>query len=411
MLVTPFLAIAVWMIAARFDGSVLRFARALADPGTIVAAIPRPTVHAAGVVALWVAVQGVLLYALPGPIHLGPVTPTGQRPRYRLNGVSAWFVTHAGLAAAWRLGLWSPAAVIAELGSVLVVLNLFALGFCLFLYWKGRLYPSTSDAVYTGHLLFDLFQGIELQPAILGVNLKQLINCRVSMMGWSVLVCCCAGAQVEAVGFLSTSMAVSAGLLVAYLFKFFVWESGYFASLDIMHDRFGYYICWGVLVWVPSVYTVSAQVLVAHPIELGAPAAAAITLLGLGALWMNYAADAQRQRVRATGGATTIWGRPPRLIRARYQTSDGEERENLLLVSGYWGIARHFHYLPELAVALSWALPAGGAALLPYTYVIFLGILLVDRAGRDDLRCRRKYGAAWAEYCRLVPYRMVPGLY
>lgn len=25
--------------------------------------------------------------------------------------------------------------------------------------------------------------------------------------------------------------------------------------MDIMHDRAGYYICWGCLVWVPSVYT------------------------------------------------------------------------------------------------------------------------------------------------------------
>jgi 7-dehydrocholesterol reductase len=264
--------------------------------------------------------------------------------------------------------------------------------------------------VVTGHVLFDFFQGVELHPTLMGLSLKQLVNCRLSMMGWSALLFCFAAHQIDTTGSLSSSMAVSAGLLIAYLFKFFVWETGYLGSLDIMHDRFGYYICWGVLVWVPAVYTVSGQYLVEHPIELHPVWAVALALLGLAALWMNYAADEQRQRVRATGGKTTVWGRAPEVLRAKYRTADGEERESLLLVSGYWGLARHFHYLPELVVALVWALPAGAAAL-PYFYVTFLAILLIDRAGRDDRRCHAKYGATWEEYRRRVPYKIVPGLY
>jgi hypothetical protein len=33
--------------------------------------------------------------------------------------------------------------------------------------------------------------------------------------------------------------------------QFFMWEMGYMSTIDIMHDRAGYYICWGCLVWVP----------------------------------------------------------------------------------------------------------------------------------------------------------------
>jgi 7-dehydrocholesterol reductase len=80
-------------------------------------------------------------------------------------------------------------------------------------------------------------------------------------------------------------------------------------------------------------------------------------------------------------------------------------------VSGYWGLARHFHYVPELMMALCWALPAGIDAFLPYFYFVFLTILLVDRANRDDKRCREKYGATWEEYCRRVPKKIVPGIY
>ena len=94
-----------------------------------------------------------------------------------------------------------------------MTLNVGALAFCGFLYWKGRRYPLTSDAVYTGHALFDFFQGIELHPTLLGVNLKQLINCRVSMMGWSVLLVCSRRHQQETYGLLSATRCWSRSAL------------------------------------------------------------------------------------------------------------------------------------------------------------------------------------------------------
>jgi 7-dehydrocholesterol reductase len=210
---------------------------------------------------------------------------------------------------------------------------------------------------------------------------------------------------------LTAALAVSSALLIVYLFKFFAWETGYFASLDIMHDRFGYYICWGVLAWVPAVYPCAQFYLAAHPQDVGWLAAAACGAFGLAAIGVNYAADAQRQRVRQSGGQCRVWGSVPRTITAKYRGDDGLERENLLLVSGYWGLSRHFHYLPELSVALLWTLPAGLTHVTPYFYVVFLGILLWDRAGRDDKRCAAKYGGAWAAYQKLVPYKIVPHVY
>lgn len=46
------------------------------------------------------------------------------------------------------------------------------------------------------------------------------------------------------------------------------WESGYWCTMDIAHDRAGYYLCWGCLVWVPSIYTSPALYLVKQPINL-----------------------------------------------------------------------------------------------------------------------------------------------
>ncbi|MGM0575987.1 MAG: 7-dehydrocholesterol reductase [Myxococcota bacterium] len=407
---TPFLVLLLWMACVHYEGSLA--VMAAAGPADWLGHVPAPTLTSVGIVVGWVVFQALLLTLLPGRRFLGPVTPEGAQPEYKLNGVLAWFVTHGLLfGVAWPAGLLDPGALYHHYGAVLVTLNIGALAFCAFLYWKGRRHPSGPDNVVTGNRLFDFFQGPELHPRLGRMNLKQLINCRVSMMGWSVVFVSFAITQYQTQGFLSTSMAASVGVLVVYLFKFFWWEGGYFHSLDIMHDRFGYYICWGVLVWVPGVYCLVALWLVGHPIQWHPGVAAAMFLFGVLCIYVNYQADAQRRRVRATDGDTTVWGRKPDLIHARYTTADGEERRSLLLVSGWWGVARHFHYVPELGLAFAWTVPAGFSHFLPWFYWIFLFILLMDRAVRDEKRCARKYGPYWDEYCARVRWRVLPHVF
>jgi 7-dehydrocholesterol reductase len=411
MLSTPPAALLAFGVCRHLDGSVSRL---LTAEGwrILIENWPMPTARAALMLADFAAFQLVLLRVLPGSEFLGPVTPTGARPRYRQNGVLAWAVTHgAFFGLSLGAGLFSAGILWDELGPMLMTLVPFALAFCLFLYLKGRFAPTSTDRSVTGNFLWDYYWGVELHPTLFGLNLKQLINCRISMMGWSLLVCSFAAKQGELLGGAPTpGMLVSAAILVLYLFKFFWWETGYFTSLDIMHDRFGFYICWGVLSWVPAIYPIAQQYLVTHPDTLSVPAALAVFALGVGAIWANYAADAQRQRVRATDGKTTVWGRPPEVIRARYETADGRQHESLLLTSGDWGLARHFHYVPEITLAFAWSLPAGFGHFLPMFYVVFLTILLLDRATRDDQRCAKKYGTYWDEYRKRVPYKVVPGV-
>jgi 7-dehydrocholesterol reductase len=406
---TPPATIVLWLLCVRFGGSPLALLEAVNDVGPL-ALVPRPTLTGLGIVLGFTALQYVLLVALPGKRFLGPVTPTGVQPEYKLNGVAAWAITHALLIGGFATGVLSRTALYEELGGILALLNVGALVVCFVLYVKGRVAPSSPDAVLTGNFIFDFFQGVELHPRAFGVSLKQLINCRVSMMAWSSMCVAYAAWEIETRGALSPALFASVFLTVVYLLKFFWWESGYFTSLDIMHDRFGFYICWGVLVWVPAVYTSPSLYIASNPSGIGWPGALAIVALGLVAIYMNYAADAQRQRVRESDGKANVFGKPPTIIRARYVTSDGEERESILLASGYWGIARHFHYVPELTAALAWSLPAGFAPVA-YFYFVFLTILLFDRARRDDGRCRAKYGSYWDEYRGLVPYKIIPGVY
>jgi 7-dehydrocholesterol reductase len=183
-------------------------------------------------------------------------------------------------------------------------------------------------------------------------------------------------------------------------------------------DRAGWEIQWGCLVWVPSVYTFHSRFTVQHPSGLSQSQAGVIFTIGLLGVAFNYWADLQRQQFRSSGGKGTVWGRPPVYIAAHYSLVDpktGEKtvRRSLLLASGFWGVARHFHYVFELIAAWSWCLLANPAknGAFPLFYAIFLSTLLFDRAKRDERKCQAKYGADYDKYSALVPYLIIPGVY
>ncbi|MBA4695955.1 MAG: 7-dehydrocholesterol reductase [Legionella sp.] len=351
----------------------------------------------------------LLMRFLPGKIFQGPLTPKGNTPIYKENGLSAFLITMGSFCfASFGLNLFSASVLYDHLGALLGALNLFSLIFCGLLYFKGRYFPSSTDSGITKNPLFDYYWGTELYPQVGGCHLKKLITCRLGMMSWGLLLLSYAAKQIELNGELSNALLISVLLQFFYLTKFFIWEKGYLRSLDIMHDRAGFYICWGCLVWVPCIYTSPSMYLVLHPIQLSEGLAISILLLGSISILINYLADRQRLFIRSTQGQCKIWGKTPIVLPAHYTTQEGARKETLLLASGWWGVARHFHYVPEIAAAFLWSLPALFTHFAPYFYVSFLTILLIDRAFRDDQRCAAKYKEYWNDYCNLVPYKIIP---
>lgn len=367
------------------------------------------TVNAWMIITTFALFQLLLMRIVPGKLFYGPITPKGNIPTYKANGVQCFLITLALFClSSFYLKLFSPTIIYDNFGALLGALHIFSLFFCLLLYFKGKIAPSSSDSGSSGNPIFDFYWGMELYPRILGFDVKMFTNCRFGMMSWGLIILSFAAAQYENYGFLSDSMLVAVALQLIYITKFFIWETGYLRSLDIMHDRAGYYICWGCLVWVPGIYTSPTLYLVNHPNLLGAPLAWTIFILGAASIIINYLADRQRQKVRSSSGNCTIWGKKPTLTVASYITGEGELKQNILLASGWWGISRHFHYLPEIFGAFFWTLPALFNNFLPYFYVIYLIILLIERAFRDDRRCANKYGPDWSHYCAAVPYKIIP---
>ncbi len=412
LLSTPPFTIALWSIFVQHKGSVASFVTLLSDQKNwtpFLQSLPTLSWEATGYIAAFGAFEALIQLAVPGKAFVGPISPKGNRPVYKANGVQCYFVTLVAFFLAWKYSIFNPARVYDQFGEMLNALNIFGNVLCLFLTLKGYYFPSSTDSGSTGSFLFDYFWGTELYPRIgKSFDIKQWTNCRMGLMGWSVLPLCFMIKQLETTGQISNSMLISVVLTNIYVFKFFLWETGYFCTMDIAHDRAGFYICWGCLVWVPSVYTSPVLHLVQHPINLSLPVASTIFGLGVLCIYINWAADEQRKIFRATSGKAKVWGKKPKFITARYKTGKGETKTSLLLLSGWWGIARHFHYVPEILGSFFWTAPALFTYVMPYFYVIFLTILLFDRAFRDDARCAAKYGKYWDDYKKQVPYKFIP---
>lgn len=414
ILFTPLIVIIFWYTNVFLGGSLWAFWKLVEGQGffqtlwQICSPIMFGSPTAWKMILVFALLQLGLMKVVPGSVFYGPETSTGHTPLYKANGFFCYLITLACFyLGGFHWKLFSPTLIYDHFGELLGALNCFSLIFCLILYFKGRFMPSTADSGSSGNFIFDYYWGTELYPRLGGWDVKQFTNCRFGMMSWPLIILSFATKQSELYG-LTNSMAVSLLLQFIYITKFFIWETGYLRSLDIMHDRAGYYICWGCLVWVPGIYTSPSLYLVNHPNQLNSIVAFSILFVGASAILINFWADRQRQIVRLKNGLCNIWGKPAQISKARYVTHDGKIKENILLVSGWWGIARHFHYIPEIIGALCWTLPALFDNFIPYFYVIFLTVLLVDRAFRDERRCSKKYGEDWKVYCHRVPYKIFP---
>lgn len=414
ILVCPFFVMLMWYANTQLGGSFLALWNLILQQGFLqsIYSIWQPYFWGSAIawklILVFVVFELALMRLLPGKIFHGPISPKGNVPVYKDNGLVAFIVTMATFCiTSFGFNLFSASILYDNLGALLGALNILSLIFCVFLYLKGRFFPSSTDSGITNNILFDYYWGTELYPRVLGWHIKKFITCRFGMMSWGLFLISYCAKQME-LGGLSNSMLISVFLQFVYLSKFYVWEKGYLRSLDMMHDRAGFYICWGCMVWVPCVYTSPSMYLVLHPIHLSFVWAILISVLGFASIMINYWADRQRLMARTTQGDCKIWGKKPVTVLANYRTTEGDKKQTILLASGWWGVARHFHYIPELAGTFFWSVPALFENFSPYFYLSFLTVLLFDRAFRDDRRCSTKYGQDWNKYCELVPYKIIP---
>ena len=361
--------------------------------------IPAPTLDAVVIFAVWIIFQAILQIVVPGRMELGTPLPDGTRLSYKLNGWVSFCITLAAFFLAIRLEWIKPTIVYDHFGPLLTTVNLFAFGLSLFLYFFGKL--RKGDEKPAGNFFYDYFMGINLNPRIGSFDLKFFFESRPGLIGW-VMVNYSLAARQQELGGISTPMVLVFAFQFLYVADYFWHEEAILTTWDIKNEKFGWMLVWGDLVWVPFTYTLQAYYLLSHPHDLPLWATIGLVLLNLAGYAIFRGANWQKHLFRKNPEGL-VWGKKPEYIRT--------QRGSLLLVSGWWGIARHINYLGDLMMALAWCLPCLFEHPLPYFYFIYFVILLWHRERRDHDYCQARYGADWDAYCRKVRWRIVPYVY
>ncbi|MCH8890217.1 MAG: DUF1295 domain-containing protein [Myxococcales bacterium] len=392
---------AVLYFCARFnDGRLLPGPEA--DLGAFAESLA-PSWEAAAVTLAWLAFQALLQAFAPGPTVEGTPLEDGTRLRYRMNGRSSLLITAVAFGAGVGSGLFPLRWIYDHFGELLSVVALFSYVFALFLLIYGR---ATEPARKPRGVIVDYFLGAARHPRIppvTGFDLKVFFEARPGLIGWMLVNGSFAAVQIERHGSLSTAMAVVCALQFAYVLDYFWHEPAILTTLDVQHEKFGWMLLFGDLVWVPMTYSLQAHYLIDHAPKLPIWAAALCVLLGLAGVTLFRLSNLQKHRFRSDPNGLQIWGKPVEFIETRHG--------NRLLVSGFWGWSRHSNYLGDWLLGLAWSLACGFGSLLPYFYPIYFAFLLMHRERRDHQRCAAKYGEDWDRYCRRVRWRIVPGLY
>ncbi|KAJ8397672.1 hypothetical protein AAFF_G00436710 [Aldrovandia affinis] len=371
---------------------------------------PLPALHTLwssqvfGIMLLWFLFQAVL-YVLPvGKVVDGMPLKSGKKLKYRINGFYAFLLTVVALGAALYHGVdfsYIHEHFLQFATSALVFSTLLSMYLCIRSRWAAS--DELSPSGNSGNLIYDFFMGRELNPRIKSFDLKYFFEMRPGLIGWIVINFALLLSEMK----LHNLDSPSPAMLLVNLFQLLyvvdgLWnEEAILTTMDISYEGFGFMLAFGDLVWVPFTYTLQAFYLVNHPSALSLPWVVAIFALNAFGYCVFRKANSQKNSFRRNPS-------DPKLSHLRtIPTATGKS----LLVSGLWGFVRHPNYLGDLIMALAWSLPCGFTHILPYFYVIYFAILLVHREARDDKQCRKKYGAAWEEYCRQVRYRIIPGVY
>ncbi|XP_051132146.1 delta(14)-sterol reductase [Andrographis paniculata] len=344
----------------------------------------------------YLAIAGSIL---PGRIVPGVPLSDGSRLHYRCNGLLALLLLVSVLGISSWMDLLSPAAIADRGLELLSTTFIFSVLVTLLLYISGCGSHHQSSSLkphISGNLLHDWWFGIQLNPQFMGIDLK-FFFVRAGMMGWLLINLSVLAKSIKESN-TSTSLILYEVFCLLYILDYFFYEEYMTSTWDIIAERLGFMLVFGDLVWIPFTFSIQGWWLLYNEVDLTSAAIVANCLVFLFGYCVFRGANKQKHDFKKNPKAP-IWGKPPKVI--------GQK----LLASGYWGIARHCNYLGDLLLALSFSLPCGISSPLPYFYPIYLFILLIWRERRDEARCAQKYKEVWAEYRKLVPWRIFPYIY
>ncbi|KAF2128830.1 ERG4/ERG24 ergosterol biosynthesis protein [Dothidotthia symphoricarpi CBS 119687] len=393
---------------------------------------------------------------LPADETEGTELRTGGKLKYRFNSFSSAVLIMVGLGAGTVMygAEWPVWTFITENYVGILTTNIL-ISYFLATYVYLRSFsvkhpkdPSARELAaggHTGNILYDWFIGRELNPRITvpmfgEVDIKAWCELRPGMLGWIILDLAFIMKQYRNFGRVTDSILLITVAQAVYTFDALFMERAILTTIDIIADGFGMMLSFGDLVWVPFTYSIQARYLSVYPVDLGVQGILAVLAVQGTGYYIFRSVNNEKNRFRTDPT-------DPRVSHLEFiETAAGSK----LLVSGWWGRARHINYLGDWFMSWSYVLPTalsgyviqnavqhpvtatqtdafffrnsygtyvvpgeakGWGMIFTYFFMVYFAVLLIHRERRDEEKCRRKYGKDWDKYCELVPWRIVPYVY
>ena len=402
-----------------------------------------PSLKAWSIYWVFFIFEAALYMYAPGIWAKGKPLPheNGKQLDYYCSGMWSWWTTIALACIAHVTGVFKLYTLVDEFGPLLSVAIISGFAVSIIAYFSAL--ARGAQHRMTGAPLYDFFMGAELNPRMFGIlDFKMFFEVRLPWYILFLLSLGTAARQYENYGYVSGEVCF---LLLAHFLYANACSKGeecIVPTWDMYYEKWGFMLIFWNMAGVPLSYCHCTIYLANH-----APAEYAWNRWALAALFVSYlfvywiwdTTNSQKNRFRAqeTGGLSDRKAFPqlpwqtvknPKVITAENGgtiLADGwcellllshsnpllyslSSSSLCLLTSFKDGYARKIHYTCDLFFALSWGAVTGFNSPFPWFYPVFFTGMIIHRAIRDIQKCRAKYGKAWEEYERQVPYLFIP---
>ncbi|EAQ90721.1 hypothetical protein CHGG_02656 [Chaetomium globosum CBS 148.51] len=316
--------------------------------------------------AFYCLMPGIWAYGKPLE-HMG-----GKQLKYYCSAYTSWYATLTIVGGLHFSGVFPLYTIIDEFGPLLSVSILSGWLVAIVAYVSAL--ARGAQHRMSGNNVYDFFMGAELNPRMFGIlDFKMFFEVR---MPWSASLMLAHFLYGNAHGQRARELIVT--------------------TWDMYYEKWGFMLIFWNLSGVPL---------------SNRWALAALYVSYVFVYWIWDSANSQKNRFRSMERGTLVkrntfpqvpWQTlyNPKTI----ETGLGDK----ILADGWYGMARKVHYTCDVYFATTWGLITGFNSPFPWFYPVFFTVMIAHRAWRDIARCREKYGAAWTQYEKQVPYLFIP---
>ncbi|KAL6691355.1 ergosterol biosynthesis ERG4/ERG24 [Trichoderma pleuroticola] len=416
----PLLMWYMWIGATYYDGNLpypesnqswLEFGQHLCQ---LVYLGAYPTAKAWAIYWAFFIVEAVMYCYMPGVSNYGrPLRHEGgKKLPYYCSAYTSFYATLAIAAALHITGLFPLYTLIDDFGPIMTVAILSGFINSFIVYFQAIVRGRTHRL--TGYPIYDFFMGAELNPRIGILDFKMFYEVRIPWFILFLITCSVAARQFETYGYVSPEVIFLAAAHFLYTNACAKAEQMIITSWDMYFEKLGFLLTFWNMAGVPFTYCHCALYLANHNPSEYRWNPFALTLLSavyIFMYWMWDSANGQKNAFRHKEKGQLM--KRNTFPQVPWQSIDNPktiktDAGDQILVDGWFAIIRKPNYVPDMFFSMAWGLITGFKSPFPWFYFAFFMVMIIHRTRRDIIRCRRKYGEAWARYEKQVPYIFIP---